>query len=217
MAVMTVTDAPARRAFSCFAAKLLAGSVTGFPMPTTFLGLMWQSFLRINGPICGVGGIAISLLLWLIKPDARIPVVYVVLATTVLGITLFVLVDAGRIAWGLRSQGLPKVIYATTTIPGLERVRLVCLLEPSEMFSYGVQVSFYYLSPDGFELFVGSGRVINIQDDRRIQVGLTRAQQGQEDTVNAIAQNTKTVLDRVRVKPTVPHDMFGATDEEVHE
>jgi len=187
-------------------------------MPTSFLGVVWQTFVRLYGPVLAFLGIAISLTVWVVKPDARVPVAVIVPAGLVAVILLLVLLEAGRSAWHLRTPGLPRVLYATAAMPGLPRVQLVCLLEPSEMFSHGVQVGFYFQNEDGFELLVGIGRVLNVQDDKRVQVGLTRALPGQEATVNQISQNARNVLEKVRVKPWVPHDVLGpANDEELHE
>jgi hypothetical protein len=183
-------------------------------VPRTFLSVIWQSFIRIHGVVVTLIGVALSIVVWLVKPDATVPVAILVPIAVLVAIVLVVLLDAGHSAWLIRSPGLPRVLYATAAVPGIPHAQLVCLLEPSDTFSYGVQVGFYYQNPDGFELLVGIGRVVNIQDDKRVQVCLTRSVPGQENNVNLISQNTKNVLERVRVKPSVPHDVFGGIDEE---
>jgi hypothetical protein len=151
-------------------------------------------------------GLVLTILVWLFGPAATIRIAYVVPAGVISLIILAVVADAGYRAWQLRIPGLPKVLYATNSVSLATSIQLICLLEPSEMFSYGLQVGFYYQNEDGFEVLVGIGHVINIQDDKRVQVGLTRTSLGQERTVELIAQNTKSIVERVRVKPSVPHD-----------
>ena len=95
--------------------------------------------------------------------------------------------------------------------------QLICLLEPSDWFSYGLGVAFYYVNDDGFELLIGIGRVINVQDDGRIQVGVTRTIGGNDGVVAEIASGSKGKLERVRVKPSIPHDaQFDGLPEKVH-
>jgi hypothetical protein len=175
--------------------------------PTTYLGLLWHSFVRMHGPLLGVTALAVGIIVWVFKPDERVSLAVTVPAFLTVLIMLVVAIDAGYDAWKLRTPGLPKVLYAKKwDQDGLE---VVCLLEPSELFSYGLQVGFYYKNEDGFELLVGVGGVINIQDDRRVQVGMTSVVEGQEQAVRAICENTKNVIERVRVKPSIPHDVVS--------
>ena len=64
-------------------------------------------------------------------------------------------------------------------------------------------VSFYYKDSVDFEVLIGVGMVINVQDDRRIQVGLRRVAKGQEDAVIKLQNNDSEALQRLLVKPNV--------------
>jgi hypothetical protein len=157
--------------------------------------------------LLGGVGLVLAVLVWLYSPDTRVAVAFIIPIGTFILIVLAVVADAGYRAWQLRMPGLPKVLYATNSVSLGATIQLVCLLEPSEMFSYGLQVGFYYQNEDGFEILIGVGHVVNIQDDKRVQVGLTRTSGGQEQTVELIGQNKKSVIERVRVKPSIPHDV----------
>jgi hypothetical protein len=84
----------------------------------------------------------------------------------------------------------------------------LCLLEASELFSHDTVASFYYLEEGGFETLIGIGIVINVQDDRRIQVQMTRAAEGSEQIVARLAANDNSALGKVRIKPTVPRSFL---------
>jgi hypothetical protein len=78
-------------------------------------------------------------------------------------------------------------------------------LEPSELFSHGNAVSFYLKDEDGFEVLLGVGSVMNIQDDERILVVMEKATDGHEEAIHALMNNDKRLLERLRVKPSIPH------------
>ena len=105
------------------------------------------------------------------------------------------------------SGRLPCVIYSRKGAGVFEDYSVVCLLEQSELFSHGVAVSFYFKDAGEFEVLIGTGLVLNVQDDRRIQVGLKHIGNGQEATVSKLQENNSDTLQRLIVKPNVP-DLF---------
>ena len=168
-------------------------------------GLLWLSFTRIQGVLVSVVGIVTGILLWQMSPTATVRLMFVVPAAIVVTMIIAVLAGAVHAVWSNRRPAIPRVLYATQ--PKVEaELQLICLLEPSDWFSYGLGVAFYYVNDDGFELLVGIGRVINVQDDGRIQVGVTRTIGGNDGVVAEIASGSKGTLERVRVKPSIPHD-----------
>ena len=80
--------------------------------------------------------------------------------------------------------------------------KIICLLDPSPLFSYGTLVSFYYVNEE-FEELLGYGRVVNIQDNKLIQAELTYPNSGQGEILEEISQNNSSTLPRLRVKPTI--------------
>ena len=55
-----------------------------------------------------------------------------------------------------------------------------------------------------FEVLIGIGLVLNVQDDRRIQVGLRQVAKGYEATASKLRENNSDTLQRLIVKPSVP-------------
>ena len=179
-------------------------------------GLLWLSFTRIQGVLVSVVGIVTGILLWQMSPTATVRLMFVVPAAIVVTMIIAVLAGAVHEVWSNRRPAIPRVLYATQP-KGETESQLICLLEPSDWFSYGLGVAFYYVNDDGFELLVGIGRVINVQDDGRIQVVVTRTIGGNDGVVAEIASGNKGKLERVRVKPSIPHDaQFDGLPEKVH-
>ncbi|MGA9098650.1 MAG: hypothetical protein WB392_06920, partial [Methanotrichaceae archaeon] len=81
--------------------------------------------------------------------------------------------------------------------------RVLCLVEPSEFFSYDTMVSFYYKIGD-FERLIGLGEVININEDKFIQIELNRLLDGNDAIVERLIENNAECLRRIRIKPFIP-------------
>ena len=68
---------------------------------------------------------------------------------------------------------IPKIIFARKyQISEIEGI--LCLLERSPLFSIGIFVSCYYKDEGGIELLIGTGKVINIQGEGKIQAFIDR-------------------------------------------
>ena len=128
----------------------------------------------------------------------------VIVASTLGAAVLLTFVHMAYSAIQELSGRLPRVIYSCKGTGVSENYPVVCLLEQSELFSHGVAVSFYFKGDGGFEVLIGTGCVLNVQEDRRIQVGLNRAVEGQEATVGKLQGNNSDTLQRLIVKPNVP-------------
>ncbi len=99
---------------------------------------------------------------------------------------------------------LPRIIHSRASAPH-EASELVCLLEPSELFSQDNLVSFYDVGDEGLEVLIGVGVVEIVQAaDRKIGVSLTFAIEAYRDKVDKLKANDAAALTRTRVKPTVP-------------
>ncbi len=105
-----------------------------------------------------------------------------------------------------------KLKLDTPRLPSLIQVRkaedcdngagALCLLNPSELFSYNCLVTFYY-SHEGYERPIGCGEVVNIQDNKIIQVKLTYVFDGQEEIIKKLNQNNAECLKKVYIKPVI--------------
>jgi hypothetical protein len=106
-----------------------------------------------------------------------------------------------------KGTALPKIIEGRLSYRKREKPRALCILEPSEFFSFGFFCSIYYYH-DNFEQPIGFGEVILIQDDKLIQVEITKVIDGNEDKINWIIQNNHKCLGRFRIKPSIPKGYF---------
>jgi hypothetical protein len=116
---------------------------------------------------------------------------------------IFVLGNIAYEGFKLRKRSLPKIISAkkpSSQIP----IVVSCLLEPSELFSHDVAVSFYYIDDDKFEQLIGIGAVEIIREDGIIQIVMTYPVSGHEETIERLTQNNAAVLEKIRVKPYIP-------------
>lgn len=125
---------------------------------------------------------------------------------TVLGLLLeFALILALlELAWRAfldRRQGLPRVIQSRKPAVGSDPA--ILLLEPSELYSFGDLVTFYYVGEDQFEELIGIGAVVNIQQDGKIQALLQTPVSEQGALIERLASNEAALKRLIRVKPNV--------------
>lgn len=97
---------------------------------------------------------------------------------------------------------LPRVIQSRGPQPSVPGAHVVCLLEPSDLFSYGTYVSFFMVM-DEFEEELGVGRVVMVQTNKLIQVELLHYHQAHQATVARLANDDTKVREQLRIKPTV--------------
>jgi len=108
---------------------------------------------------------------------------------------------AALIAFRANQSASPRVRVGKQ-MPG-PNAYVLCLLDSSPMFAVGMAVSFFDTDQNGFEVQVGIGEVVSIQENGLIQVALALPASGYEEVVNKIANNEKRILETIRVKPFV--------------
>ena len=147
-------------------------------MNQSFWKKFWWSTRRSYGALVVILSMPLALLLWYFPPTTRVPLGMVIVTGT-LGIAiLLTLAHMAYSAIQELSGRLPRVIHSRKGPGAFEDYLVVCLLEQSELFSHGVAVSFYFKDSGEFEVLIGIGLVLNVQDDRRIQVGLRQVAKG---------------------------------------
>jgi len=97
---------------------------------------------------------------------------------------------------------LPKVLYGRTN-----NEDVILLLSPSSLFSHDTLVSLYTYQ-DGFEELIAIGRVLVIQDDKKIQIIIQNLISPNIHLIKDIGGNKKSVLENIIVKPNVPQTYF---------
>ncbi len=100
---------------------------------------------------------------------------------------------------------LPKV-KAVIPPPSNDSDHIVLVLDKSALFGHGSVVSIY-LAEDCYEILMGIGYVITVQDDGHIQVLVTKQIQRPEIWTTVKASNSG-VIKSLRVKPTLPFDQL---------
>ena len=145
-----------------------------------------------------IAGIILSVIFWKWTPDTTIPLYLAVIVGIILFSIIIILLNAFYETYNNKSS-LPKII---TSIQ--ENNKLIILLKPSDLFSIGALVSFYSLDNNNYERLLGFGHVLNIQDNNKIiQVELTKTLDGTEDLIKNIKEKNKDVLQKLLVKPHI--------------
>lgn len=172
-------------------------------MKQTFIEVLWTSFKKMWGIPATVLGVILSFLMWHFTPDKTITLLFffiVVYILIIIGLTFF---DSSLTTYKLSNNVIPKILLARNSSTKPDAAPL-CLLEPSNLFSYDTSVSAYYLDDDGFELLIGTGVVVTVQEDKKIQVLINKIVDGQEDIVNKLRSNDSKIIQKVKIKPSVP-------------
>ncbi|MCP4989002.1 MAG: hypothetical protein GY928_23980 [Colwellia sp.] len=123
---------------------------------------------------------------------------------------LMVLVFSLKIAFEAHSESIRKPLKVLAIDNPSSTYKkdydALLILEPSDLISHDSLVSVYYIAENrnGLELFVGLGKVINVQNDKKIQV-LVRKEEKSDKPITDIKSND---LDFVLVKPSVPYQLL---------
>ncbi len=169
----------------------------------SFIGLLWHGFLDIQGPVLWLMTFGLAVAFRLFPLRTTISVDWALPAGLFL---LVIMLTLAKTAYGLfesASKGLPRLIVVQARKIGDEKPTFLCLLEPSELFSHGITVSFYY--DDGnFEALIGLGIVEHIREDKRIQVKIVAPATGYEEIMDRLKRSESEVIKKVTVKPYVP-------------
>jgi hypothetical protein len=167
-----------------------------------------ESARRSNAALLGVLGVAIGYLPYWAAPDTKWSIRYFIIGATFAVVAIAILCDLVWRLSRLAQAGLPRVRRAFTHGSAGDTERLLLLLEPSELFAYDQSVSIY-AKLDGLEVMLGLGEVRTIQEDRAIQILVTRQDSAYTDEWLRIFQNEKTLIDSLIVRPSVPRMAIG--------
>lgn len=180
-------------------------------MERTFRGVLWASFKSVYGPVIAVVGLVGALVVYVFAfPDdilARLAVAGAIGILTVALVLLFTLYNAAHEMYEANASPLPRVIHGMEPFAGMDVV-LVCVLEPSQLFSPDILVALYKMNRQDIEEPIGVGTVVNVQDDGKIQVAMTQVFWGHTNYADRLKRNEAAALESTRVKPNVPRRMF---------
>lgn len=172
-------------------------------MRDSFWGLIWESFLEIQGVLVGFLGVIVSLLAWRFQPQTKISlplVITIVIFTLIVIITLGKAVDKAFKKYKKIKQSLiPRILYAEKE----KSKDVFCLLKESNLFATDLMVSIFYTDENDVERLIGIGYVRNVQTDRKIQVVIDQPISVYQDILDNLSNNNQTVLDKVIVRPGI--------------
>src|SRR5215203_3186139 len=156
-------------------------------MERTFRGVLWSSFKSVYGPILAVVGVVGGLVGYVLafqeNTPARLAVAGSVVLLSLLLTLLFTLYNAAHEMYEASERPLPRVIHGREHFAGMD-AELVCVLEPSVLFSPDILVSLYKVDGEEIEEPIGAGTVVNVQADGKIQVAVTHLYEDHKDYAN---------------------------------
>lgn len=167
-------------------------------MKRNFWSLIWSSFMKIQGILIGFIALVATVAVWIFPANINISLGLVLPVLIICIIAILTFANAANEIFKMSERILPKVILGTTL-----QANVLCLLEPSELFSHDTLVSFYYVE-NSFEKLIGIGTVLNIQEDGKIQVSMINHIEGFDEIIIKLGQNDNTILDNIKVKPNIP-------------
>ncbi len=176
-------------------------------MARGFWGTVWLGLWKAQLVLGSILAIVLAVALWILRPEQTVPIAWVVLLAV---ISVILVVGFGNAAYELFRKGrtLPQVLSGRKIAPLAQETELLLLLEPSSLFAHDTWVSFFHIDGDNFERLIGVGSVVNIQEDGRIQVGMSQASLGYEEIIKGLTRNDSGLLKRTRVKPSIPRTFF---------
>jgi|SRR6266498_3710719 len=178
--------------------------------PKSFPGFLWQNFLQIQGPLLWIITFSLAVLFRIFPLNKAFSLDWGIPAFLALLVVIITITKAGYELFESASKGLPKLIVVKESRVGDRPPSFHCVLEPSEMFSYGISVAFYY--DDGnFETLIGIGIVEHIREDKRIQVKIIAPVEGYEELMDRVKRNDNEVVRNVTVKPHVPQSFLAVS------
>lgn len=169
----------------------------------TFLGHLGTTFVSTHGLLSTVLAIIGFIFTFFSVSESSTMSSRAVVFTLIILLNLLAFfIHAAYTAFYKEAKILPSVKLAQAPPTSHESSVALLLLSPSELFSFDTAVSIY-LMQDEMEILIGYGRVLNIQEDRKIQVLVMRTLTDPQQWEN-IKQSNATLLKQLRVKPTVP-------------
>ena len=162
--------------------------------------LLLEAYEKVNGHIFALIGIAVSgipIYFNFEKESISLKVLFPIF--TVLFFIFTVIFKALLIS--VSQQKLPKMVKGLDTIKPYDEFSFLILLEPFELFTFKTILSVFRDS-DGVEEYIGIGQILNVQQDKKLLVGVKLFQE-KEEIVKKIIANDKTLIKNIIIKPGV--------------
>lgn len=203
----------------------------------SFGGFLWESIFQSWGSILTALGFCASIIPFFVVPnEVQVPLKFVVtiiiifsfisiialrtswivhkklnkslISSENLKITLDSCQDSNRSL--IEDQHLNsktvKVKYVKSPPKLYLNAHALFLVNPTPLLSYDAIVSVYYLEDD-IERLVGVGKVINVQENKMIQIIITHDYDF-EDSLNKLMKNSKDDLNKLILKTSIPNSIL---------
>lgn len=160
---------------------------------------MWSSIIKTNSLVLGVAGMILSGLAFYATPETAISIKFILpfsfLATIFIIVAIHALVEAANEA----ENYLPKCIEARTFEIGNQSFPLL-IFNTSSLFTPNQLVELFR-NDNSYEEQLGTGYVLSIQQNRKIQVVINSKLNLQADIWNSISRNDTSVIYKICLKP----------------
>lgn len=176
--------------------------------------LLVESFNAVKGTLSLVLGVLLAVLPLVYLPSDSLLVRGLVAALALTLVVAFIVTITLLCALARLSRsagGLPRVRYGRRPFDHTNAV-LVCVADPSDLFSIGIWVAFFRVTEEDIQEPIGVGSVINVEDDKTT-LQMDEVFTGHEDFVERVRSNDAVVLEKLRVKPYFSQQMFGSYGE----
>jgi hypothetical protein len=175
----------------------------------SFSSLLWESSIKSWGGVLNFLSFIGALLVFYLVPEESSVKLNQVLPAII--VTFFLFVVSLRAAWvASQSSNIlpPRVMYVKDPPKAYENACALFLVEPTPLLSHDAIISIYYLEDD-LERLVGVGRVINVQNDKKVQILITNNYDFGEK-LSQIMKNSKDELKKLIIKASVPSSILEA-------
>lgn len=174
----------------------------------TFSDRIWSAALKSWGALITLVGAIASFIGFFVVPSTdtvplNISLVILFGVLVVLGVFVRAAYDANKDSAVI----LPKVRMVIEPPASYRDASALLLLEPTELLSYDSIISLYYVD-GGIERLSGIGKVVNIQNDKKIQVILVKDAEFSAK-IEELKANRADDLTKLIVKPSVPSFYLG--------
>lgn len=174
----------------------------------TFSDRLWSSALKSWGALFTIVSVVVSLISFFIVPKtSTLPLNWTLVCVILLAALLVIFARAAFDA-NIDSQvTLPNVRTVIEPPPSYKDASALLLLDPTELLSHDSIVSVYFMD-GGIERLSGIGKVVNVQNDKKIQVLLIKDAEFSEK-IEGLKANKPEDLAKLIVKPSVPSFYLG--------
>lgn len=145
-----------------------------------------------------VFGVAFGVFAYFVGVDVKTSAAWVVVAAIGPLAVCVMLADMLRRAIAESRSRPPRIVrYLATQGPQSQHLLLI---DSSPLFGQGMSASIY-LMEQGFEILIGEGYVLTVQQDQHIQIAVTRVLDGTGGMWQQLAANSPDALKRTIVRP----------------